>query len=194
MIDIINSLYKNIVEEVDSMMQYINENTEYNSTVFDTPTSFTTDKTEDEIKKATKELYGRKGVYVFLTTGEFDFTKERITNWNSLSGAKVNSQDMNGNMKPFSVKKHEYFYIGSCYSESLLTRIRKHCNTLNDEATASLKMAHTDRKWIKPYLKVYCFPIKTEYCKEKIKLHIIIAAVEHEFHSRKKTITGSSRT
>lgn len=60
MIDIINSLYKNIGEEVDSMMRYINENTEYNSTVFDTPTSFTTDKTEDEIKKATKELYGRK--------------------------------------------------------------------------------------------------------------------------------------
>ncbi len=185
-------LIEKIKYEVDLIEEYIRSG-EYNGAEFDEPGSFQIAISNEEVEEKTQKLWGRKGIYIFLTTSEFDFPQDKIIQWNSCSGALINSQDsVNGNIVSFSIEKDQIFYIGSCYSESLLTRIRQHCNNTNSTQTASLKMGDKHREWVKEYLEVYYFPIKKKYTENE--LHIIITGIEKELHNRYETIAGSSRT
>lgn len=191
--EIIKKLMTEIDKEVKLIGDYVtNRNHNYQSNVFEAPKIISTDLSNDEIIKETERLRGKKGVYVFITIHDFEFDKNRIHNWDQCSGAKVNSQDPSGNMYPFSVKKGEIFYIGSCYSNSLLTRIRKHCNQKEDVQESSLKLSNQNRIWAKSYLQVYCFPIKPLF--DKTELHLIIPEFEKQLHNRFRAIIGSNRT
>lgn len=189
----IKLLLKKIDREVDLIIKYIqDEKSGLTSTEFDKPITFSTNISDEQIKNTTKILKGRKGIYIFLTTSNFLFSKEKIHKWNNCTGAKINPQESNGNLNDFSVEKHQIFYLGSCYSESLLTRIRKHCISSEDTKTASLKLGNINRAWMKTNLQVYAFPIKNKFSDDE--LHLIITGIEKELHNRFITISGSSRT
>lgn len=186
------TLINKIKDEVDKIEEFIRSG-EYKSSEFDAPGSFLINISKEDIESKTMALWGRKGIYIFLTTSGFPFPIEKIREWNSCSGALLNSQDnVNKNVVPFTVEKDQVFYIGSCYSESLLTRIRQHCTNTDDTQTASLKMGDPKRAWVKEYLEVYYFPIKKKFSENE--LHIIVTGVEKELHNRYETIAGSSRT
>ena len=182
-----------IQTEVESIADYINGQTQtYQSDVFDHSDYFQIDISDDDIRKVTKQLRGKKGIYVFKTIDSIDFTDERIHNWNQLSGAKVNSQDPNGNMRPFHVDVGRVFYIGSCYSKSLQSRLRTHCTQADDVQEASLKLGHANRGWVKPYLQVYVFSMSPTF--NDNERHLLIPEFEKQLHNTFRAIIGSNRT
>lgn len=165
---------------------------EFKSDVFDKPRVFCTCISDEEIIIETNKLRERYGIYVFIANEDFEFTEERISAWKKCSGASLNSQDKNKNMRPFNVKKGSQIYLGSCYSESLLTRVKEHCTQAMDVQKASLKLNNKNRKWVKPFLKVYCFPIKPIFSESELR--VILPATEKFLHGKCQPIIGSSRT
>ena len=157
----LRSLIEQLRNEADLITSYLlSESSDFKSEVFDTPKEFDVDITDLETEQKASQLRERKGIYIFIAKKGFEFTAARITEWRECKGAPINSQDKNGNMFPFKVDKKRAFYLGSCYNESLYSRVKEHCLQNEDVETASLKLNHEARKWAKEYLKVCCFPIK----------------------------------
>lgn len=190
---IVKQLMVQIQAEVDSIANYINGKTQaFQSDVFEYSGSFQIAITKDEFMEKARCLRGKKGIYIFKTIDSFEFTNERIHNWNQCSGARVNSQDPNGNMYPFHVDAGRIFYIGSCYSKSLQSRIITHCNQATDVQEASLKLGHSNRGWVKPYLQVYYFSMASSFSDSE--RHLLIPEFEKQLHNRFRAIIGSNRT
>ncbi len=159
---------------------------EFKSDIFDTPCSFLASVSKEDLEKNIKKLRARYGIYIFVMKNDLNISVQQALSWNKIGGAPLN---FSGNPKDISAKENDCFYIGSCYNQSLLTRMHNHFS--NKENMKSLKLNISGREWIKSSLKVYCFPIKLIFCENERR--IILRAIEKDLHNNLKAIAGSSR-
>lgn len=156
------------------------------SEVFNQPLSFLASISEVDRKKIVRKLRAQHGIYIFILVKDLYITMEQMLEWNNVKGAHIN---FSRNPMDIDAKEKDFFYIGSCCSQSLMSRIRIHFSA--ETTSTSLKLNHDKRKWAKSSLKVYCFPIKSTFSEEEMR--IILPAIERNLHNKMKAIAVSCR-
>lgn len=166
---------------------YLSEGTDYNSEVFDKPVTIKLDDDDTNILNHISRLTSLRGIYAFVTVSGFDFDMDARLKWNECNGAPARHRDSETD----HISKGQVFYIGASSKDSLGERIKKHCTMATNAPTASLKLQYPTRKWVRPYLKVICFPIKIAVSDHA--RHMVLSFVERLLHEHYEPVVGSRR-
>ena len=163
--------------QVASIIDHISTGNVFVSETFDGPVI------TSESPERGSPLRGRKGVYVFVLTGDISLTHEDIRKWCSkCTGAPFLFWN------PRELHAGECLYVGSAI-KSLYSRIRRHISGKGEYS--SLNLSAPTRQILKPIIKVYAFPIKKKFSDEMIRM--ILPAIEKRLHQHLHPITGQSR-
>ena len=133
-----------------------------------------------ELKKAT---WGRKGLYVFVVTQDFELNTKEVKEYCSIAGAGFWDTPL-----PQSLRAGDHFYQGSTISKSLHTRIKEHYSEKSDQSAICLN--NPKRIIAKDKIELYIFPIRKEF----EKYPFFIRMIEAELHEKFRARTGSKRT
>ncbi len=180
---ILEELTKELGTEAETIKKYIfsTSSEPFSSDVFDSPVIFHEDPPKSMPKDKTyKALRGKKGVYIFTVTAKVDVSKD----FN-----KVNHGAQLKDTSKSSFEKGDILYVGK--TKSFLTRMHQHfavADTFN--TTGALKLGSKQRKFLVGNLKIYAFPIKSDFV---AYYDVIAAAVESKLHTILKPLVGNPR-
>ena len=176
-------------QETESIINKINgSEKEKTSDIFEDKIVFSSFPQKEDLRKA---LSGKKGVYLFRITEDCELTKEQVKAWNDEWGSKFS---VLSGVRNISLKKCDFLYIGSCYSESIYTRVQAHYSY---NYKSGLQLNTKGRQILKDKVALYAFPIKKEYYKTKeegLFAKCILPIVEKMLDNRLKPKAGSTRT
>ena len=181
--DILEKLVDALASEAEAIKNYIlaPQNTSFSSDVFDSPVIFDNDPPKNATNDNTyKALRGKKGVYIFTVTAKVNVSKD----FN-----KVNHGAQLKDTSKSSFKKGDILYVGK--TKSFLTRMHQHfavADTFN--TTGALKLGSKQRKFLVGNLKIYAFPIKSDFV---AYYDVIAAAVESKLHTILKPLVGNPK-
>lgn len=174
-------------QETESIINKINGGEEEKtSDIFEDKIVFFSFPQQKDLERA---LRGKKGVYLFRITEDCELTKEQVKAWNDEWGSEFPA--LSG-VRDISLKKGDFLYIGSCYSESIYTRVQSHYSYKDK---SGLQLNREGRQILKDKVALYAFPIKKEYTKEEgMFAKCILPIVEKMLDNRLKPKAGSTRT
>jgi len=173
----LNYIFNN---EANNIINYIHNQQDYNSDIFDEPVS--TDANENR----PKSLRGQKGVYVVLFTENKHLTYEDITKWCSVKGAPFNIV-----WRDYAFEEAQCLYVGSCSSNSLYKRLGEHYRSDNEKY--SLNINHPNRILLKDSIRILLFPLKKNLDLKEAEIRIVVTSIEKILHNRLHPLTGLSR-
>ena len=184
-IQAVKELHEMLVLEAQKIAAYDHQK-ELQSDIFDAPICY-------EMYPSKKELgplIGKKGVYIFRVKKVQELTRDAIKKWNEEVGAKF--LPIYGGPASISFCTNDPLYIGSCYRESLFTRMQAHYG-LN--CKSGLRLSEDKRAVLKDNVRAYAFPIKKEYLqKDTLYAKMILPIIEKELHMILHPKAGSTRT
>ena len=174
-------------QETESIINKINGGEEEKtSDIFEDKIVFFSFPQQKDLERA---LRGKKGVYLFRITEDCELTKEQVKAWNNEWGSEF---PVLSGVRNISLKKGDFLYIGSCYSESIYTRVQSHYSYKDK---SGLQLNREGRQILKDKVALYAFPIKKEYTKvEGLFANCILPNVEKLLDNWLKPKAGSTRT
>ena len=172
--DLLKKLSETFDEEAEKIKEYVTNKSGYASDFFDILPAFTS------LEKRPREMWGKKGIYIFLITKPISLDYNIVSTWNKVPGAGFKSYFQ------ASLAIGDCLYVGS--SDSLYGRMREHFSA--NSGAASLKLSHPNRKFALESVCVYSFALKKEFVDYS---SMIITQIEKRLHSSLQPKAGSSR-
>lgn len=183
-IQTVKKLYEMIASEAQKIAAFDRQK-EHQFDIFDAPVCYEMYPSKDELKS----LRGKKGVYIFRVKNAQKLTRDEIKKWNEEKGA--NFLPIYGGPASISFCSNDVLYIGSCYSESLFTRMQEHYG----DYKPGLQLNAAQRTVLRDNVRAYAFPIKKEYLqKDTLYAKMILPVIEKELHNLLHPKAGSTRT
>ena len=146
-------------QETESIINKINGGEEEKtSDIFEDKIVFFSFPQQKDLERA---LRGKKGVYLFRITEDCELTKEQVKAWNDERGSEF---PVLSGVRDISLKKGDFLYIGSCYSESIYTRVQSHYSYKDK---SGLQLNRAGRQILKDKVALYAFPIKKSIIKQR---------------------------
>lgn len=174
MIDLLKTLATALNDEANNIVKHISDGLAYKSVFFDTVYAF------ESIQQRPRALWGKGGVYVFVIKTPVNLTADEVRKWNNVRGAKFKDY------KKKDLKAEDCLYVGS--GDSIYRRMTDHFNAIGE--STGLKLGSPNRKKVLNCVKVYAFPLQSEY---RPYSSIIMREIEKRLHNTLNPVAGSSR-